>query len=780
MNYGYFDVKNKEYVITRPDTPTPWFNYLGNGGFSGIISNNAGGLVFDGDPGNRRITRYKFNQLPPDRQGRFLYIRDMETGEFWSPTWQPVMKELDFYESRHGLGYTVIKSSYQGIETEITYFIPDGKKYEIWNGTIKNNSGRPRKLKVFSYMEFSYYDANIDVNMEWARYYMTCKCEDGVIVFDPSSETLCGQKIYGFFGTSLETDGFDCWRDAFIGPYRNEQNPIAVEKGYCGNNNINADHACAVFSSSLDLNDGDSKEFIYTIGAASDKADIKGMVNEATDLSKVPSELAKIKKSWADHLDYCQVKTPDDEINTSLNIWHQYQCKMTFNWSRFISYYERGVDRGWGFRDSMQDILGVVHAMPANVKDRIKTLLKIQAQNGNARCVYYPGTGESTGGNRSDDHIWSIFSVCTYIKETGDFDFLNELVPFVDGGEGTVVDHLIRGLNFTREHVGEHGIPLFLKNDWNDTFAPIAKDGKAESSFVFFQAAHAAYELIDLFKYIGDKENLAWAEEYYDWCKNTYKQLWDGGWFIRAYTDKGERFGTDADEYNKIFLNPQSWAVLSRLPEENEGQLAFDNVNKYLFCEFGCISHYPASSGYNRDEKSFSGIQSGIKENGGVFYHASTWAVIAQTILGRNEDAFKLYRATLPIRRNDISDRTLIEPYAYASAMLGPSHERYGAGSNSWLTGTASWMFLAVTQYILGFRPNYGGLTIDPCIPFDWNGFEMTRRYNGINCTLKVGKLPKEGVRATALVVNGEKIDGNFIPLEKIKAQKDVTIEVVF
>lgn len=780
MNYGYFDVENKEYVITRPDTPTPWFNYLGNGGFSGIISNNAGGLVFDGDPGNKRITRYKFNQLPPDRQGRFLYIRDMETGEFWSPTWQPVMKDLDFYETRHGLGYTVIKSSYQGIETEITYYIPEGKKYETWHGTITNKSGKARKLKIFSYMEFSYYNATVDVNAEWARYYMTGKCEDGIIVFDPSSETLSGENIYGFFGTSLETDGFDCWRDAFIGPYRNEQAPIAVERGYCGNTNINADHVCAALSSSIDLNDGESREFVYTIGTASDKSDIKGMVLKATDLKAAPVELAKIKKSWAEHLDFCHVNTPDEEINTFLNIWHQYQCKMTFNWSRFISYYERGVDRGWGFRDSMQDILGVVHAMPENVKERIKTLLKIQGQNGNARCVYYPGTGEATGGNRSDDHIWSIFSVCTYIRESGDFDFLNELVPYVDGGEGTVVDHLIRGLNFTREHVGEHGIPLFLKNDWNDTFAPIAKDGKAESSFVFFQAAHAAYELIELFKYIDDKEHLAWAEEYYEWCRSMYKALWDGEWFIRAFTDKGEKFGTNDDEYNKIFLNPQSWAVLSRLPEESEGNLAFDNVNKYLFCEFGCISHYPASSGFNRDEKSFSGIQSGIKENGGVFYHASTWAVIAQTILGRNEDAFKLYRATLPIRRNDISDRTLIEPYVYASAMLGPSHERYGAGSNSWLTGTASWMFFAVTQYILGFRPNYGGLTIDPCIPFDWNGFEMTRKYNGTKCTLKVGKLPTENARAKALVVNGEKIDGTFIPNDKLKGLETATIEVVF
>ncbi|MBR7159881.1 MAG: glycosyl transferase [Clostridia bacterium] len=780
MQYGYFDDATREYVVTRPDTPTPWFNYLGSGGFSSIISNNAGGLVFDGDPGKKRLTRYKYNQLPADRQGHFLYVRDMETGEYWSPTWQPVLKDLDSYECRHGLGYTVIKSSYQGIEVEITYFIPAGKKHEIWLGKITNKSSRSRNLKLFSYMEFSHPIVINDVNAEWARYFMTCKCDEGVITFDSSSERFTSTGLYPVFGTSLEVDGYDCWRDAFIGAYRGEHNPIAVERGYCSNSTINADHACASLSSTVMLEEGESKEFIYTIGVVADKNDSKALVKEATDFDSAREGLSHIKRDWANHLEFLQVKTPDPLINTFLNVWHQYQCKMTFNWSRFISYYERGTDRGWGFRDSMQDILGVVHAMPSEVKARIKTLLKIQRQDGNARSVYYPGSGESVGGGRSDDHIWSIFSVCTYIKETGDVAFLEEIVPYVDGGEGTVLDHLIRGLEFTREHLGEHGIPLFLKSDWNDTLSPIGQDGKAESTFVFFQTAHAIYELIQLFEYLGDSEHLKWAREYYEWCQDTYPRLWDGKWFIRAYTDKGEKYGTDEDEYNKIFLNPQSWAVLSRLPSLEQGNIAFDNVNKYLFCEFGCISHYPASSGFNRDEKTFCGIQSGIKENGGVFYHASTWAVIAQTLLGRNEDAFRLYHAALPIRRNEKSDRTLIEPYCYASAMLGPSHERYGAASNSWLTGTASWMFLAVTQYIFGFRPNYGGVTIDPAIPYDWSGFEMDRKYQGVDCHVKVGKLPTPNARAKALKVDGEMIEGNFVPLSMIEGKDKVEIEVIF
>ncbi len=783
MKFGYFDTKNKEYVITRPDTPTPWFNYLGNGGFSSIISNNAGGLVFDGDPGNKRITRYKYNQLPADRQGHFLYIRDMETGEYWSPTWQPVLKALDFYEARHGMGYTTIKSSYQGIETEITYFIPDGKKYEIWNGRIKNTSGKARKLKLFSYMEFSHLGAEVDINAEWARYQMDCRLKDNVIVFNSGVylHDMYGDRYYNYFSTDLDIDSYDCWRDEFIGPYRSEACPIAVENGKCNNSTINGDHACAALASLVELADGEEKEFIYTIGTTIGEQGIRSMVDEALDADKTKNALADIKAGWAKAFEYCQVETPDEEINAFFNVWHQYQCNMTFNWSRFISYYERGLDRGWGFRDSMQDVLGVVHAIPSKVKERIKTLLKIQQQNGNAKDTYYPGTGEAKGGGRSDDHIWSIFSVCTYIKESDDIGFLDELVPYYDGGEGTVKEHLIRGLEFTRKNVGQHGIPLFLRSDWNDSISGIGHgSGKAESTFVFFQAAHAAYELIELFKYVGNKEDLAWAEDYYGWCKDTYKQLWDGEWFIRAYTNNGEKLGTNEDKYNKIFLNPQSWAVLSGLPDEREANLAFDNVNKYLFCDFGCISHYPASSGKNPEEKGFFAFKAGVKENGGVFYHANTWAVIAQAMLGRNEDAFKLYRATLPIRRNDISDRTLTEPYCYGSAMLGPDHERYGAASNSWLTGTASWMFFAATQYLFGFRPSYGGLTIDPCIPFEWNGFTMDRKYRGIDCHLNVGKLPYENARAKALIVNGQRLDGSFIPYEMIMGAKKVNIEVVF
>jgi cellobiose phosphorylase len=780
MNYGYFDIENKEYVIIRPDTPTPWMNYLGNGAFSGMISNNAGGLLFDRDPGNRRLTRYKYNSLPVDRPGRYLYVRDMETGEYWSATWQPVMKPYEFYECRHGLGYTTIKTQTSGIETEITYYIPEGKDYEIWNARIFNKSGRPRTLKLFSYVEFSYFNASVDVNEEWARYEMLADCENGIIICDSAVEVCPTGKMYGIMGTNLPVVGYDCYRDQFIGAYRSESNPVAVEKGASLNTHVGADQICGSLSSTVELSTGERKDFIFTVGIVSEKANAPAIVKEATDKALADAALERIKVTWDKYLQNCQVKTPDADMNKMLNIWHAYQCKTTFDWSRFISYYERGVVRGWGFRDSMQDVLGVMHALAPQAKERIKTLLSIQASNGNARSVYFPATKQSKGGGRSDDHIWSIFSVCTYIRETGDYGFLEEMVPWVDDGKATVTEHLVRGLNFTRENVGDHGIPNFLNSDWNDSICAINKDRKAESAFVFFQAAHAAYELKLLFKHIGDKERLSWAEDYYNWCRDIYNILWDGKWFLRAFLSTGEKFGTDEDAENKIFLNPQSWAVLSRLPSSEQANSAFDEVYKRLFCEFGLISHAPASSKYFPEKKSFMAFPRGIKENGGVFCHANTWAVIAETLLGRNNEAFEIYRASIPSRRNERADQTLIEPYVYGSAQLGPDHERFGAGSNSWLTGTASWMYFAATQHILGFRPDYDGVVIDPCIPDDWDGFEMKRIYRETVCCLTVGKRPVPSAKVKALVVDGERIEGNFLSAKLLKGKCEAQIYVIY
>ncbi len=776
VRYGYFNEESKEYVITRPDTPTPWINYLGNGGFGGIISNNAGGLLFDGDPGTRRLTRYRYNNLPMDRPGRYLYIKDISTGEFWSPTWQPVMKKLDFYECRHGLSYTVIKSLYEGIEVEIKYYVPEGKKYEIQSYTIKNTSNEKAELKLFPYMEFAFYNAQIDNMCEWSRYQLNADIDDGIIVLNAESRQFNKESFYGFMCTSLKYESFECARDNFIGLYRSEQNPKAVEDGCCSNSSVCADNACAAFECNLNLNSGEEKRFIVAAGMVEGYENIKAIAAEALDISNADSALEDIRKNWRKYLDYCQIDTPDDDMNKMINIWHAYQCRTTYNWSRYVSYYERGSDRGWGFRDSMQDVLGVMHAIPQEAKKRIKTLLKIQCKNGNAKNTYYPGSDTATGGGRSDDHLWAVFSVCSYIKETGDYEFLKEIIPYYDGGEGSVAEHLLKGLEFTENNIGIHGIPKFLLSDWNDSISAIGRDGKAESTFVFFQAAAAADELNKLFKHIGDTKNEAYVRDYYNRCIKKCSQLWDGNWFIRAYTGDGEKFGTDNDEYNKIFLNPQSWAVISGLASKSEGDTAFDNVYKYLFTKFGCISHYPASCGFAPERKSYFGLHNGVKENGGVFCHANTWAVIAEAMLKRNDEAFSIYKATIPCARNEIAEQALIEPYVYASAILGPSHSKFGAGSNSWLTGTASWMYYAATQYILGFRPEYDGISIDPCIPNGWNGFKMRRIYRGTVCNLTVKCKSENITEVKKLIIDGVEKKGNFIESDIIKNKREVNI----
>jgi cellobiose phosphorylase len=687
MNYGYFDNEPREYVITRPDTPSPWINFLGNGEYGGFISNNAGGMSYHKDPNSRRITRYKYNNLPFDRPGRYIYLRDMETDEYWSPSWQPVMKKLDEYECRHGLGYTIIKGVYSGIEAHTTYFVPVGKDYEIWKMRIKNNTSKERHLKVFTYVEFSYPHASLDLMCDWPRMLFNADCNDSVILFEAMTDAF-----YPYISINMEVEGYDCSLEKFIGAYRSESNPIAVENGFCTNSDISSENAVGGLCCPLKLAAGEEKTIAVVLGFSENKETAKDESKKNLNLNIIEKDFGELKEYWNRYLSKIRFTTPDKEVNLMLNTWNQYQCKTTFDWSRFISLYERGIDRGLGFRDSMQDVLGVVHAIPEKVKQRIVDLLSIQNKRGDAMSVLYPATKKAQGGGRSDDHIWSVFSVCNYIKETGDIDFLNEMVPFYDGGEGTVLEHLENSIKFTMNNLGTHGIPLLLLSDWNDTLASINAKGGSESVFVFFQLGHAVYELMYLYRHYGYEEKLEWASEVYDYCKLKLDMVWDGKWFLRAFNSYGEKFGTAEDQYNRIFLNPQSWAVLSRLPSREQAVSALDAVRENLKTDLGLITHFPAPNFYDTERKAYMPCAAGTKENGGIFYHANTWAIIAETILGRNEYAFEYYRNTLPCKRNYIADVCKIEPYVYASHIFGKQHPRFGEGTNSWLTGTASWM----------------------------------------------------------------------------------------
>ncbi len=772
MQYGYFDNAHKEYVITRPDTPAPWMNYIGNGGFGGIVSATGGGLTFDKDPSNRRVIRYKFNNLPKDRPGRYLYIRDQQTGEFWTPMWQPVMKQLQQYECRHGLGYTTITGTYSDVQTSLTYCVPMGNDFELWQGRIRNLSDRPRTLRLFSFVEFSWSDAKYDMLCHWPCMAFKATGCGSKIVVDTVAEQLTGMPLYDYIATDLPVIGYDCNLESFTGPYRDESDPEVVATGCCKNSDMYSDNCCGVLCSEITLAPGQELPFHYTLGATSRKEDIDVQIRRAFSPELNESCLTQIRDNWQAYCDNMAVQTPCQDMNTMLNIWHAYQTKTTFDWSRFISVYERGVDRGFGFRDSMQDVLGVMHAIPEEAKERIKLLLSIQCSNGNARSVYYPATQESVGGGRSDDHLWSILSVCNYVRETGNFAFLQEQVPYADGGSATVLEHLEKGIDFTMDHLGRHGIPEMLLSDWDDSLAPMNRGGTggAESVFVFFQLAHGAYELLELYKAAGLTDRMAAMEKVYDYCKSKLDVIWDGEWFIRAFTPEGEKFCTHEDAENRIHLIPQAWAVLSRAVPEDMCNTAMDNVMKYLMTERGLITHSNASEGFDPARKSYFLFPAGARENGGIFFHSNTWPIIALTMLGRADEAFRCYEAALPIRRNDVADVCLTEPYIYSQTMIAPPHPRAWACVNSWLTGTASWMYLAATQYILGVRPEYGGLCIDPQIPGDWTGFTATRKCRGTVYHITVEKGENKGLTA-----NGEKLPGNIVPWDLEGSEVHIT-----
>ena len=771
MRYGYFDNKEREYVITNPKTPMPWMNYIGNGGFGGIVSGTGGGLTFDSDPSNRRVTRYKFNNCPMDRPGRYLYIRDEESGDYWSATWQPVMKEEQKYECRHGLGYTTIFGKYSHIASFVTYCVPLGKRYELWNVTLKNEGDKPRQLKVYSYVEFSFHNAKYDMLCHWPCMAFRSDFDGKKILVDVCAEQLAGTPQYDYIATDLPVIGYDCDLNKFIGEYRSETNPQVLDTGVCCNSPMDSDNCVGVLCSEITLAPGEEKIFNYTLGAADKKETVNIQIDDAFALK---GYIDDIKNYWKDYSDKLIVDTPCEDMNTMLNIWHAYQAKTTFDWSRFISFYERGVDRGFGFRDSMQDVLGIMHAEPERAKERIRLLLSIQCNNGNARSVYYPATGKSEGGGRSDDHLWSILSVCNYIKETGNYDFAYEQIPYADGGSAGVIDHLEKGIEFTMNHLGKHGIPLMLKSDWDDGLAHMNKGGTldGESVFVFFQLGHAAYELKALYQVMGLGDRQTRMQEVYDYCKSKMELIWDGEWYIRAFTPDGEKFCTKDDEYNQIHLRPQAWSVISHLADKEHANTAMDNVLKYLYTDMGLKTHYNPSEGFDPARKAYYLHPAGSRENGGIFFHSNTWPIIAFAMLGRGEDAFRCYENMLPIRRNDKADLCLTEPYVYSQTMIAPPHKNPWKCVNSWLTGTASWTYFSATQYILGIRPEYEGLCIDPQIPKNWEGFRVRRQCRGKLYHINVCKGMEN---QKGLYVNGAKMKGNLVPWD---AADDAEIEV--
>ncbi len=783
MRYGFFSEDNREYIITRPDTPSPWINYISNpSGYCGIISQTAGGFSFYKDPRDRRITKYRYNNVPVDRPGRYIYIKDMESGEYWSPTWQPVMKKYEKFECRHGLGYTVIKSTVNSIENEVLYFVPEGYSCEIWKLRIKNNGKTVKQLSIVPYSEFTLWSEPESRNIQWSLHLTRCSFENEMVVYkfiEPHPEfNMNGNADYigdrpgfAFMGTNAQIKDFDCVRDRFIGLYRSESNPIGVENSVLSNSILRGGIACAALRTEISLNPGEEKELIIVLGFAETIHEADTIKGKFTNSINVMEALDKVKSSWENYLENLTVESPDSELNTLVNVWNQYQCKTTFDWSRYISFYENGESRGMGTRDSCQDILAVNSHIPKQIKKRILQILSTtQFETGDCYHQFFPSGGKGELKGFSDDHLWLIQMVFAYITETGDINLLNEKCGFADSGKtATVYEHIVKAVNYTREKKGPNGLPLILTADWNDTLHLWMESRNPESVFTAALYVYALKLMAQLAKNIGKeydaKEFLKRADRM---SKIVNEICWDGEWYLRGFGSK--TIGTAKSDYAKIFLNPQSWAVISGIADMKRAKICMNSVKKYLTSEYGVKLIWPPFKQYNQTFGLISRYNTGRKENG-IFVHANAWAIIAESILERQNNAYEYYRNVLPLKRNDSAEFYKTEPYVFCQTITTEDAYNVNEGANSWLTGTASWMYIAATQYILGIRPILEGLMIKPCVPTEWKGYKVKRKFRNCDYYINFKKTGK-----FKLTIEGKDISGNIIPAQNLK-RVEVAVE---
>ncbi|MBP7176511.1 MAG: hypothetical protein KBA53_09930 [Thermoclostridium sp.] len=785
MRYGYFDDKNREYVVDKPDTPMSWINYLGTSEYASLISNNAAGYSFYKSPRLGRLMRMRFNSIPMERPGKYVYIRDDSDGDFWSASWQPVGKPLGEYhtECRHGMGYTRFISEYKGIKSNYRVFVPVDKPIEFWEIELENTSAQTRNLSLFSYAEYCLWNNDNDLsNFQYCLYVARLGYVQDII--DYSIVLWPFYEPKGFMASTLPVESFDTDREVFIGNYHSETNPAAVMNGKCSGSIACGGNPCAALQNKITLAPGEKKRALFIVGIGDAKTEGVKYRELYQDPMKVEEEFLKVQAYWNDKLGKFRINTPSDIVNTMGNIWNQYQCNTTFNWSRSASFNEAGGRDGLGFRDSNQDTLGVVHSRPSEVKNKIIDLLKAQLSEGYAMHGVQPLTLKQGEHNipkpqhiYSDDHLWLHLSIPAYIKETGDDSILWEVVPYADKGEATVYDHLKQALEFSWQKRGDHGILLGLAADWNDC---INLKGKGESTWSSLLYYRALTEFIKIAQLFGDDADARKYEGYAEAIKKSLDAYtWEGDRFARGYLDSGRKLGSKESEQSKIFLNAQTWAVVSGAYRDEKGLAAMDSVKQYMFTEHGSVLNYPAYEKHDAEIGAITSFPKGLKENSAIFCHANTWAIVAEGMLGRGDRAFEYYLSFLPAAKNENADLYTMEPYVYCQFITGKEHPyHFGRARNSWLTGTASWAFVALSQYILGVRADYDGLVIDPSIPSEWDGFEVYREYRGKGFSIKIENPDHICHGVSEILLNGETIQGNKIPLEKMQPQNTVLVKI--
>jgi cellobiose phosphorylase len=797
MRFGHFDDKNKEYVITRPDTPRSWSNYLGSTEYGAIITNNAGGYSFYKSAAQGRFTRLRFNSIPMDQPGRYIYLHDHESGDYWSASWQPVGKPLDGYKSecRHGSAYTIVTSEYTGVHAETTYFVPLGRSFECWRVRLTNTGEKPRRLSAFTYVEYvgnwSSYDDLI--NLQYTQHIVKMAVEDGIvdhgtnvnIPYMPDNFEEKDQGRHTFLAlVGAEVAGYDTDRTAFLGTYRTYANPVVVEQGQCTNSLAAGDNGCGVLQTAIRLEPGEMREFLVLMGVGRAREEGRRAADEFRDMKKVDEELTSLKSYWHSRIAGLPVDTPDPAFNSMLNMWSPFNCLMTYAWSRAASLIYAGERDGLGFRDTVQDMLGVMHAIPEEAIQRLQLMITGQVSSGGAMPVvkqfaHRPGKEVPPREEeyRSDDCLWLFNAIPAYVKETGDLSFYyGKGLPYADTGEDTILGHMKRAILFSLKRCGAHGLPCGLSADWNDC---IRLGEQGESVFVAFQLRYALAVYLEVSHLLAVHEEEAWAQRNLERLdRHLHEHAWDGEWYLRAYRADGFKFGSHESNEGSIFLNPQSWAVLSGHADPARAAQAMQSVRSHLATEHGlmiCDSPY-VETDYNVMRAAL--FNPGMKENGGIFTHTQGWAVIAETMLGHGDLAWQYFRATMPSAWNDRAEIREIEPYVYCQFTHSRYSPRFGASRVPWLSGSAAWSFFTATQYVLGLQPDYSGLRIDPCIPSAWKGFTATRRFRGRDVHVEVHNPAhvQKGVRT--LTLNGELLHGNFIPADKLAEENQVVVEM--
>ena len=759
MQYGHFDNEKREYVIDRVDLPVSWTNYLGVKDTCVVVNHTAGGYMFYQSPEYHRVTRFRANAVPMDRPGHYVYIRDDADGDYWSISWQPVAKPLDEakYTCRHGMSYSVYECDYKGIKAEQTLMVPMDDDVELWDVRLKNTTAVKRKLSVFSYCEFSFHHIMIDnQNFQMSLYCAGSSYEDGVIEHDLFYEEFG----YQYFTANFMPDGYDCVRDKFIGAYRTEDNPIAVETGMCSGSTELGNNHCGSLCKELELAPGEEVRLIFMLGEGNRKKG-KEIREKYSNLHTVDQAYEQLATYWNEKFQKLQIKTPNDGMNTMINTWNLYQAEVNIMFSRFASFIEVGGRTGLGYRDTAQDAMTIPHSNPEKCRQRIVELLRGLTSRGYGIHLFQPEWFEPNQKEKkkpfksptvipsmnekdivhgledacSDDALWLVPSITEYIKETGETGFVDEVITYADGGEGTVYEHMKKILDFSAEQVGANGICKGLRADWNDCL----NLGGGESAMVTFLHFWAIRNFLELAEYLGRTEDVKTYRALLDKIQKVSDEvIWDEEWFIRGVTKNGKKIGTMQDEEGKIHLESNVWAVLSGAAGEEKGKRAMDSVDKYLYTQYGLLLNAPSYTKPDDDIGFITRVYPGLKENGAVFSHPNPWAWAAECVLGRGDRAEKFYNALCPAYQNDKIEIRESEPYSYCQFIVGPDHTAFGRARHPFMTGSGGWAYFSATRYMLGIRPQYEELVIDPCIPADWEGFQAQRNWRGAMFDIEV------------------------------------------